>query len=209
MKKLSKFAAVVAAMALLMAMSTSAFAAVSPSDPLQGSVDSGLVLTDSNDDEIRCDIVGEPIQKLDEADAQAIVEEKLHITVDADKVVVFGSANLKLVNVENGENVTLADGQKVEFTIDVSGFDLEEGTTVYVIHKYGPGENDWEVVPCDVDGDGCITVELTGLSPVYLALMEQIMNAGDDPVTDTPNNTDKPADKPAANTTKVSPKTGF
>lgn len=176
MKKLSKLIAVVAAMALLMGMSTSAFAAVSPADPVseggvlvEGELQPGAEIVDKG-------------STMTQAEAVDIVKEKVGFNVDPAKIKVLDVMDLEL------QGATLQDGDEVTFTMAAPA-GANNGDTVYVLHEYAPGH--WEVLTYTVV-DGKITVTLTGLSPVIIAMIEQAA-----------------ADNNAANNTGKSPKTGF
>lgn len=195
MRKLSKLIAAVAAMALLMAMSTSAFAAgenTSPADPAPGKVSQGTVTI--NGSSAGGDIIGTaipPQTQISKTEAENLVKEKIGVTVKANEEIVILDA-MNLTYQENGSVVSVK-GKTVKFTMAVPG--VKAGTTVYVLHEKSPG--DWEVVPCEVKADGTIEVTLKGLSPVYLAMIKQQANTDTSVVVDV-----------AANKGK-SPKTGF
>lgn len=196
MRKLSKLIAAVAAMALLMAMSTSAFAAgenTSPADPAPGKVSQGTVTINGSSES--GDIIGTaipPQTQISKTEAENLVKEKIGVTVKANEEIVILDA-MNLTYQENGLVVPVKKGSTVKFTMAVPG--VKAGTTVYVLHEKSPG--DWEVVPCEVKADGTIEVRLDGLSPVYLAMIKQQANTDTSVVVDV-----------AANKGK-SPKTGF
>lgn len=191
MRKLSKLIAVVAAMALLMGMSTSAFAATSPADPDPEAVQKSIgTVTVSDPAKAGGGVVGVGIAKEDqitEAEAKDLVEGQLDITLKGNEKLVIMDA-VELDYVKDGKVVNL-DGDTITFTMKAPA-GAKAGATVYVLHQMHDGS--WEVLACTVDENGNITMTLTGLSPVYLAMIEQ-----------------QQADTDAANKDGKSPKTGF
>lgn len=182
MRKLSKLIAVVAAMALLMGMSTSAFAAGSPADPATG-VGSATVDGVGDVDLVNDGLATEKVMTPDQM--QNKVEEVLGVTPKAnEEIVIVAQWDLKAL--QGGTDVVVS-GKTVHATLAVPG--AKAGDTVYVLHQKDDGT--WEGFICTVAADGTITVDFTGLSPVYLAMIQQ------------------KADTDAANKDGKSPKTGF
>lgn len=184
MKKLSKLIAVVAAMALLMGMSTSAFAAGSPEDPtpateVGSATVEGVGAVDLVNDGLAAEKVMTPAQM------QNKVEEVLGVTPKANEEIVI-VAQWELTAQQGGVTVNVT-GNTVHATLAVPG--AKAGDTVYVLHLKDDGT--WEGFTCTVAADGTITVDFTGLSPVYLAMIQQ------------------KADADTANKDGKSPKTGF
>lgn len=172
MKKLSKFAAVVAAMALLMAMSTSAFADVSPSPTnvpttgdilVNGESMDGLKLVNKGSDMTQAEVVATVERELGKALG----------SVNPNQVKVLANMDLSLM--DDDMKIVNVAGDKVKFTMKAPA-GLKDGDIVYVLHEKALG--DWEVATCKVDANGNITVTLTGLSPVIIAMIEQKGGAG-------------------------------
>lgn len=211
MKKLSKLIAVVAAMALLMAMSTSAFAAgINNESPVKGEA------MDSNGLPVEGYVNGSPLNVADEisdADAKDIVENILNDTLKADdEVIIVDGSELEFVGMD-GQPVT-GGVTDVTFTIDVSKVPAD-ANVIYVLHKFGSGANDWDVLVYGRDDivDGTIEVTLQSLSPVFLAYLQQQANQGSNNNGNTGNtgnnNSGNAGNAANAANTGKSPKTGF
>lgn len=191
MRKLSKLIAVIAAMALLMGMSTSAFAAnatgVSPSPGGDGAenwmVDGQQVVVNGE----TLDIYGNDYKTPTPDEIKQIMSQNGYdmSKISSSDVVVLDAENVCAYDVD-GKESPVNGAITLWLSVPTTA---SPGDIVYVMHKMHNGQ--WEVLKCKVGADNRIQVTLQGLSPVYLVKFLQELNRTD-----------------AANTGK-SPKTGF
>jgi len=160
MKRLSKLIAVVAAMALLMSMSMSVFAAENPSVEVYG----GAYF--ENGEDVLVQGIEDPDAILgdDEEEMEANLPEFLESTFEGEVEVPEGAT----INVIGAWDITSED-KTVVFSIDSSV--AGEGDYVYVLHYLGDGQ--WELMHDLQVKDGLLEVTFeNGFSPVYLFVVE-------------------------------------
>lgn len=176
MKKLSKLIAVVAAMAMFMAMSTSAFAAITNPSPENNP--NGI-----NGQQVTIDGVTGVLDSYEiKAPSKALIRNAL--TQGGYDAANIPDTNIKVLcslDVDwwyqtgvDGAGDPIWDygtDKKLSFDMYVPG--VNPGDTVYVLHLKHDGT--WEAAAYEVGADGTIHVTLEGLSQMYVVQVLQEM----------------------------------
>ena len=160
MKRLSKVIAIVAALVVVMAMSTSVFAAVSPQAPAGTTVKEDVISTNTSEGK-------EAIAQLGQT--EAAVEKNLPDFLEKtfEGVEVPEGATIDVLDMMDLE-VTAGDKTPtISFKID----GVQNGNLVYVLHYDG---KDWTLYADTADANGMIEITFKdGLSPLYFFVVKQ------------------------------------
>lgn len=209
MRKLKKFAALLAVAAMCAGLGMTAFATDSPIDsPTEGGRPQPPVITPTEPSTgvglgHVTDKDGKKVTVID----KAVAKEVEDILKNDEKVKdIFKEAGLAVGKDQDVKVIGMADysyegeipKEGVDFTIQVDDDDLKAGDTVYVLHKTKNGWEVWAGTIKLVDGQKTVTVHVTSFSPFAVV---KVMSNGK--VVQVDKITGKPVDN-----TRKSPKTG-